>query len=98
IHDLFAAQVWEGHPLGRPILGTRQAVQEYSRDAVHGHFVDAYTPPRIIIAVAGNVTHERVIELFGAGFNGFSRTSVDIAAPAPPLRPGARILPQALET
>jgi len=26
IHDLFAAQLWEGHPLGRPILGTREAV------------------------------------------------------------------------
>src|SRR2546422_56430 len=26
VHDLFAAQLWEGHPLGRPILGTREAV------------------------------------------------------------------------
>src|SRR5437867_7506328 len=97
IHDLFAAQVWEGHPLGRPILGTRQAVQEYRRDAVHGHFVEAYTPPRIIIAVAGNVTHERVIELFGAGFNGFSRSSVDSDDPAPALKPGVNIVHKELE-
>src|SRR5437667_11820619 len=75
IHDLFAAQVWEGHPLGRPILGTREADQASGRDAVHDHFVEAYTPPRIIIAVAGNVTHERVLELFGAGFDGLRRTA-----------------------
>ena len=31
IHDIFAAQVWAGHPLGRPILGTRDAVTGFSR-------------------------------------------------------------------
>ena len=34
IHDLFAAQVWGNHPLGRPILGTRELVTGFSRDAV----------------------------------------------------------------
>jgi len=38
IHDLFAAQLWEGHPLGRPILGTREAVNGYDRAAVLTHF------------------------------------------------------------
>jgi len=97
IHDLFAAQVWEGHPLGRPILGTREAVQAYGRDAIHDHFVEAYTPPRIIIAVAGNVTHERVVELFGAGFHGFGRTPVDHDEAAPPLKPGVNIVHKELE-
>src|SRR2546427_8135149 len=30
-------------------------------------------PPRIMIAVAGNVTHDRVVDLFGRGFDGFTR-------------------------
>src|SRR5947207_12066691 len=38
IHDIFAAQVWEGHPLGRPILGTRELVTGCGRDAVAAHF------------------------------------------------------------
>src|SRR3989442_6011243 len=54
IHDLFAAQVWEGHPLGRPILGTRQAVQEYGGHAAHRHFLEPFTPPLLIKAEAGN--------------------------------------------
>jgi len=97
IHDLLNQTLWPDHPLGRPILGTRQAVQEYGRDAVHDHFVEAYTPPRIIIAVAGNVTHERAIELFGAGFNGFSRQSIDSTDPAPALKPGVNIVHKELE-
>src|SRR5687768_6748418 len=73
IHDLFAAQVWGNHPLGRPILGTRDLVTGFSREAVADWFTAEYVPPRIIIAVAGNVTHEQVVDLFGAGFNGFAQ-------------------------
>src|SRR5205809_51214 len=76
IHDLFAAQIWEGHPLGRPILGTREAVTGYGRDTVLSHFGEEYVPPRIMIAVAGNATHARVVDLFGAHFDGFQRAPV----------------------
>ena len=55
IHDLFAAHVWAGHPLGRPILGTRELVTGFSRDLVAAHFLDEYLPPRLIIAVAGTL-------------------------------------------
>ncbi|HXG04653.1 MAG TPA: pitrilysin family protein [Candidatus Binatia bacterium] len=97
IHDLFAAHVWDGHPLGRPILGRREAVQAYDRDVVHRHFEEHYVPPRIIIAVAGNVTHDRVVDLFGAGFNGFARPDGGRDTPAPPMRPGVNIVPKDLE-
>jgi predicted Zn-dependent peptidase len=97
IHDLFAAHVWDGHPLGRPILGRREAVQVYDRAVVHRHFEEHYVPPRIIIAVAGNVTHDRVVDLFGAGFNGFARPDGGRDTPAPPMRPGVNIVPKDLE-
>ena len=44
IHDLFAAQVWAGHPLGRPILGTREAVTGFGRDLIVSHFGEHYVP------------------------------------------------------
>jgi predicted Zn-dependent peptidase len=34
IHDLFAATVWGGHPLGRPVLGTRETITGVSRDQI----------------------------------------------------------------
>jgi predicted Zn-dependent peptidase len=97
IHDLFAAHVWDGHPLGRPILGRREAVQAYDREVVHRHFEQHYVPPRIIIAVAGNVTHDRVVDLFAAGFDGFARPDGRCDTPAPPMRPGVNIVPKDLE-
>ncbi|HET9491176.1 MAG TPA: pitrilysin family protein [Methylomirabilota bacterium] len=97
IHDLFSAHVWAGHPLGRPILGSREAVEAYRRELVHAHFVGHYVPPKIIIAVAGNVTHARAVELFGAGFDGFRLPAVEPPSQLPVMRPGVNIVPKPLE-
>jgi len=97
IHDLFAAQVWAGHPLGRPILGTREQVGGFGRDLIQGHFAEEYVPERIIIAVAGNVTHQQVIDLFGAGFNGFRRPGRGRGELPAPLLPGVNIVQKTLE-
>jgi predicted Zn-dependent peptidase len=97
IHDLFAAQVWQGHPLGRPILGTREAVTGFGREQIVTHFGEHYVAPKIIIAVAGNVAHDRVVELFSAGFDGFGRPVVDRSDEAPHMRPGVNIVHKALE-
>ena len=97
IHDLFAAQVWSDHPLGRPILGTRELVTGFGRDGIAEHFGEEYVPPQIIIAVAGNVTHEQVVELFGRGFNGFTRGARPRTGSTPRLHPGVNIVHKPLE-
>ena len=97
IHDLFAAQVWEGHPLGRPILGTREAVAEYGRETILTHFTEEYVPPRLIIAVAGNVTHAAVVDLFGRCFDGFERGVTQRVDQPAVLKPGVNIVHKALE-
>jgi predicted Zn-dependent peptidase len=97
IHDLFAAQVWAGHPLGRAILGTRESVNSFGRDTVLGHFVEEYVPPRIIIAAAGNAGHDQVVDLFGARFNGFGREARARREDVAVLRPSVNIVHKALE-
>ena len=97
VHDIFAAQVWEAHPLGRPILGTRELVTGFGRDLIADHFAEEYVPPKVIIAVAGNVTHDHVLELFSAGFEGFSRTPVERPDSPPPFTPSVNIVHKQLE-
>src|SRR2546429_73145 len=97
IHDLFAAQIWANHPLGKPILGTRELVESYGREAVSAYFGAEYVPPRIIIAVAGNVTHDRVVELFGAGFNGFTHEPTARVQQPARIIPGVNIVHTTLE-
>ncbi len=97
IHDLFAAQVWAGHPLGRPIIGTVDLVNGFSRDTIAAHFAEEYVPPRIIIAVAGNVTHEQVVDLFGRGFNGFSHPAAARHEEPAGITPSVNIVHKTLE-
>jgi predicted Zn-dependent peptidase len=63
VHDLFQSTAWPGHVIGRPMLGTAASVGSMS-DAKLGEFYrSGYVPDRVVVAVAGNVTHDRVAEL-----------------------------------
>ncbi len=97
IHDLFAEQVWAGHPLGRPILGRWDVVKEFDRDTVLGYFEREYVPGRIVVAVAGHAEHERVADLFAAGFEGWGRPTAPHSFVPPTLRSGVHTVQKPLE-
>ena len=60
LHELFTQKFWKDHPLGRPILGTRQTVGALDRLAIQSHFERSYLPNNMVIAVAGHLRHQRV--------------------------------------
>ena len=45
VHELFTQGFWEDHPLGRPILGTRETVESFTTDLLRDYFRNAYTAP-----------------------------------------------------
>jgi predicted Zn-dependent peptidase len=63
IHDLFAETLWQGHPLGRPVLGTRETVTSVSRDQIARFYRKLYQPPHFVIAAAGNLDHDELCRL-----------------------------------
>ncbi|MCP4345917.1 MAG: insulinase family protein [Desulfobacterales bacterium] len=68
IHVLSGNTFWGDHPLGRSILGTRENVISFDAKAIKGFFRRFYQPDRIVISVAGNVDHDRFVELAGSVF------------------------------
>jgi len=62
IHDLFAQATWGDHPLGQPILGTHDLVGGMTRDALLGYKNRNYTAGKIVVAAAGDVEHERLVD------------------------------------
>jgi predicted Zn-dependent peptidase len=66
IHDLFAETLWQGHPLGRPVLGTRETVVGVSRDQIKRFYDRLYEPRHFVIGAAGNLRHEDVCKLVEA--------------------------------
>ncbi len=68
VHDLFSGAIFNGHPLGRPVIGTVDTITAMTRDQIHGFYRDRYTPGNLVVAAAGNLDHEKVVELVGAAF------------------------------
>src|SRR5690349_18298661 len=63
VHDLIAEAVFGDHPLGRPVIGTAEVISSIPRDAIANYHDSMYVPANIVVAAAGNIQHERIVEL-----------------------------------
>ena len=63
LHEIFTRGFWPGHALGRPILGTPDTVKKFNRERLRTRFQHWFAPDHLVITAAGNVTHEKVMEL-----------------------------------
>jgi len=59
----FSEKVFEGHPLGRPVIGNEETVSAFDRSDLYAYMDDRYQPDNLIISIAGNVKHEQAVEL-----------------------------------
>jgi predicted Zn-dependent peptidase len=62
VHDLFASALFPDHPLGREVLGTQLSIGAMGRDAIADYHRRHYRPANVVVAAAGNLTHEHVVE------------------------------------
>src|SRR6185437_6598745 len=68
VHEVFTQHFWEGHPLGRPILGSKETVESLTAAILREYFGTTYVAPNLIVAAAGNVEHAQVRELIARAF------------------------------
>jgi predicted Zn-dependent peptidase len=76
IHELFTNTVWAGNSLGRPILGTRDSIKALKHKDIVSYIDNYYSPKEIVISVAGNFEHARLIELLNSSFGKLARGSL----------------------
>jgi predicted Zn-dependent peptidase len=97
VHELFTQGFWADHPLGRPILGTRETVESFTADLLRAYFRDAYTAPNLIISAVGNLEHDRVRELVEQRFASVPTTGETLREQAPTVAPKILIRNKELE-
>ena len=73
VHEVFTQYFWEGHPLGRPILGSKETVEALTQDAIRDYFEGAYVGSNIIVSAAGNIEHAKVRDLIQQAFGSVKR-------------------------
>ncbi|ASB60938.1 zinc protease [Bacillus sp. A053] len=56
VHDLLSKATYGNHSLGYPILGTEETLASFNGDSLRQYMNDYYTPDRVVISVAGNIS------------------------------------------
>jgi predicted Zn-dependent peptidase len=63
VHEIFSANFWKDHALGKPILGTRETVKRFRRRAIRAYYASVYAPSNLTVTAAGNLKHDRLVAL-----------------------------------
>jgi predicted Zn-dependent peptidase len=84
-HEAFTAKLFGDSPLGRPILGTVDSINSIGRDQIAEHYHARYTAPHVVVAAAGNLTHEAVVDQVRRGFAASADGAADLLPAAPRL-------------
>jgi predicted Zn-dependent peptidase len=88
VHEVFTQYFWEGHPLGRPILGSKETVEALTQPVIQEYFHGAYVASNLVVSAAGNLEHGRVRELIEAAFGRVPRLGHPLNGTPP------RVVPQ----
>jgi predicted Zn-dependent peptidase len=88
VHDLYAETYYGDTTLGRPILGTVKSIKEMSRSSVFNYYKKKYLPQDLVVAVAGNIKHKRVVAMVEEAL---SRDNFLDVKGAPQIRPNTPV-------
>jgi len=97
IHELFTNTVWPDSSLGRPILGTKDTIRDLKHDDILSYINSNYSPREIVISVAGNFEHARLIELLNLHFGKLSRSGAPRKETTPVFSPAVSVKKKQLE-
>ncbi|HTC34503.1 MAG TPA: pitrilysin family protein [Bryobacteraceae bacterium] len=90
LHDIFSSNFYKDHPLGKPIIGTKDTVRAFDRAMIDDYYQRYYSPSNILITAAGNLNHERLVDLARQYFEDL-RVNGTLAPDVPPV-PHARLV------
>ena len=84
IFELHGARMYPNHPYGHAILGTRATVKKLQVSDLRAWHERAYHPPQMVVAAAGNVTHEQLLDVLDASGWGAQPSGETAWLPVPP--------------
>ncbi|MEE3274822.1 MAG: pitrilysin family protein [Actinomycetota bacterium] len=70
VASLLDEALFPDHALGREVLGTRESVESLDRDRIAAFHERWYRSPNLVLAAAGVVDHDRLVERVASAFAG----------------------------
>ena len=87
VFELFSEKFYPDHALGRPILGTPETLASFSSERIRAHYETTFQPGNLIMAAAGSISHEHLLDLVGQHFASLKARSAAPASPPPQSQP-----------
>ncbi len=84
VNEIFTQSFWKGHPLGKPILGTRDTVRRFEQGTLFDFYGGRFLGSNMIFSAAGNLDHDALVTLVAEKLGHL---------PAPPAAENALIVP-----
>ncbi len=97
IHILFQEMFWPDNPLGLPIYGTVEAVEGVDRERILRYVSRMFQPERIVIAAAGNLEHQRFLDLVAPTMATLNHPEKPLKRQAPADHHRIQLVPKDLE-
>jgi len=69
IHELYLDTYYGDSPVGRSILGTVESINKMPRNSIFNYYKKHYQPENLVVSVAGNVKHKKVVKLVEAALS-----------------------------
>jgi len=70
VHDVLSAAIFGDHPLGRPIIGRADVISSVPVPQIAQWHDHRYVAGNIVVAAAGNLDHERIVQLVDQAVGG----------------------------
>ncbi|HYH00429.1 MAG TPA: pitrilysin family protein [Terriglobales bacterium] len=68
VHEIFTQNFWKDHPLGKPILGTKETVRRFEQQMVKDYWSHRFQPGNLIVCAAGRIDHQQFTDLISHHF------------------------------
>jgi predicted Zn-dependent peptidase len=92
VFDLLGEAVFGEHPLGRAVIGRAEVIRSVGREQLRAFHAERYTPADVVIAAAGSVDHDALVEMARAAERAPSDPpAASVPTPTPAPRKEARV-------
>jgi predicted Zn-dependent peptidase len=83
VHEIFTQNFWKDHPLGKPILGTKETVRSFERETLFDFYRSRFLGGNMVFSAAGNIEHDSFVEQVSRKFESLPAGESTFAAAAP---------------
>jgi predicted Zn-dependent peptidase len=87
VHEIFTQNFWKDHPLGKPILGTKETVRRFDQALVRDYWSHRFSPGNLMICAAGRVNHDHFAQLVTQRFDQLQPMKNGLHEAPPTVRP-----------